>query len=296
LALYKNPDYPNGPPRTSNYSLFFELKTVFDGVLETLKNPAPRPRVSYYHLWAPHGPYRPIPKFANTFIDNWKPIVKPMHRFGFDTFPSDLRTRRSHYDEYIANVDDEFGRLLDFMEKDGFLENNYVMVTSDHGEMFERGVDGHITPLLYDPVVHSPLIISSPGQTSQVNITTPTNSVDILPTLLHLMGKSIPAWCEGQILPGLGGVDDPNRVTFTVEAKSNPAFAPLKTATIAMRKGPYKLIYYTGYEASDAFELYDHSSDFEEMEDLYPQQLAIAKTLREELLDKLAEVNRNFRR
>lgn len=296
LALYKNPDYPSGPPRTSNYSLFFELKTVFEGVLETLKNPTSQPRVSYYHLWAPHGPYRPTPKFANTFIDNWKPLVKPMHRFGFDTSPSDLRTRRSHYDEYIANVDDEFGRLLDFMEKDGILENNYVIVTSDHGEMFERGVDGHITPLVYDPVVHVPLIISSPGQTSQMDVTSPTNSVDVLPTLLHLTGQKPPAWSEGQILPGLGGTDDPERATFTIEAKSNPAFAPIKKATVAMRKGQYKLIYYTGYETNDSFELYDHEKDLEELDDLYPQQPVVAKAMREELLNKLAEVNRNFKR
>jgi arylsulfatase A-like enzyme len=296
LALYKNQDYPSGPPRTSNYSLFFQLKDVFDGVIKTLQRPLTQSRLSYYHLWAPHAPYRPTPKFANTFIDTWKPVNKPQHRFGFQIPYNDLRTRRSHYDEYIANVDDEFGRLLDFLEKDGLLENNYVVITSDHGDMFERGVDGHITPLVYDPVVHSPLLISSPGQTSQVDITSPTNSVDVLPTLLHLSSQNIPAWCEGQILPGLGGVEDPERATFTVEAKLNPAFTPIKTATIAMRKGSYKLIYYTGYEDHDTFELYDHANDLEELNDLYPQQPAIAKTMQSELLDTLSEANRNYKR
>lgn len=294
LALYKNPDYPSGPPWTSTAPLFFELKAVFDGVIETLRNPTPQPRLSYYHLWAPHNPYRPTPKFANTFIDGWKPVDKPAHRFGPNISKSSLRTRRSHYDEYIANVDDEFGRLLDFMEDDGLLENNYVVVTSDHGELFERGVDGHITPLLYDPILHIPLIISSPGQTSQVDITTPTNIVDVLPTLLHLVGESPPAWCEGQILPGLGGVDDPERSTFSVEAKANPAFAPINKGTFAMQKGQFKLIYYTGYEAEDTFEFYDHETDSEELNDLYPQQPAIAKTMRDELLGKISDVNRHF--
>lgn len=295
LALYKDPDYPSGPPRTSNYSLFFELKDVFDGVIETLKNPIVQPRFSYYHLWAPHAPYRPTPRFADTFIDGWKPVAKPPHRFGENIPNSDLRTRRSHYDEYIANVDDEFGRLLDFMENAGLLENNYVVVTSDHGEMFERGVDGHITPLLYDPVVHVPLIISAPGQTSQIDVTVPTSSVDVMPTLLHLVGQDTPTWSEGQILPGLGGSYDPERAMFIVEAKSNPAFAPIKTATIAMRKGQYKLIYYTGYEPQDSFELYDHEQDLDELQDLYPQQPAFARVMREELLDTLADANRNIR-
>ncbi len=296
LALYKNTDYPAGPPRTSNYSLFFQLKDVMDGVLEHLKRTSSAlPRLAYYHLWAPHGPYRPTPQFANTFIDNYKPNTKPAHRFANDISTSDLRTHRSHYDEYIANVDNEFGRILDFMEKDGLLEKNYLVITSDHGEMFERGEDGHITPLLFDPVIHSPLIISSPGQTSRTDITTATSSVDVLPTLLSLAGQKIPDWCEGQLLPGLGGTFDAQRSTFTVEAKTNPAFAPITKATVAMRKGSYKLIYYTGYEGEASFELYDHETDLEEMNDLYPKQPAIAKTLRAELLDTLLSVNNKIK-
>ena len=292
LALYKSSDYPVGPPRTSNYSLFFQLKDVIDGVIDNLKKyPSALPRLSYYHLWAPHGPYRPTPQFANTFIDNYKPSTKPVHRFSNEVSASDLRTRRSHYDEYIANVDNEFGRLLDYMEKDGLLEKNYLVVTSDHGEMFERGEDGHITPLLFDPVIHSPLIISAPGKTSRTDIITATNSVDVLPTLLSLTGQTIPAWCEGQLLPGLGGSFDPQRATFTIEAKTNPAFAPITKATVSMRKGTYKLIYYTGYEAEESFELYDHATDLDEMNDLYPKQPDIAKTLRAELLDTLSNAN-----
>jgi membrane-anchored protein YejM (alkaline phosphatase superfamily) len=59
-----------------------------------------------------------------------------------------LNTRRQRYDEYIANVDDEFGRILNIMEERQLLEKNYVVVTSDHGDLFERGVDEYITPLL----------------------------------------------------------------------------------------------------------------------------------------------------
>jgi hypothetical protein len=43
-----------------------------------------------------------------------------------------LNTRRQRYDEYIANVDDEFGRILNIMEERRVLENNYVVVISDH--------------------------------------------------------------------------------------------------------------------------------------------------------------------
>lgn len=295
LALYQNADYPAGPPRMAGHPLYFELKEVFNGLIASLQQPVSKPLLAYYHLWAPHSPYRATSKFTDLFLDNWKPMPKPQSSFGPHIPNSSLNTRRRRYDEYIANVDDEFARLLDAMEKNGILENNYVVVTSDHGDMFERGVDGHITPLLYDPVIHTPLMIAAPGQVSRADITTPTNSVDVVPTLLHVTNQKIPDWCEGQILPGLGGVEDPARTTFTVEAKSNTAFAPLSHATIAMRKGQYKLICYVGYGEQNFYELYDHENDLEELHDLYPQQPLIAKAMREELLDKLSEVNLDYR-
>jgi hypothetical protein len=94
----------------------------------------------------------------------------------------------------------------------------------------------------------------------------------------------------------LGGKDDSERSTFTVEAKSNPAFAPLTMATIAMYKGKHKMIYYTGYENQDSFELYDLESDPEELLDLYPSQPDIASPMKNELLAKLASENQKFKR
>ena len=84
------------------------------------------------------------------------------------------------------------------------------------------------------------------------------------------------------------------RSHFIVEAKSTPAFQPFKRATIAMQKGNYKLIYYTGYEPEDTFELYDLDADIEELDDLYPPQPAIGKRMKEELLDSLLDANKPY--
>ena len=126
------------------------------------------------------------------------------------------------------------------------------------------------------------------------DIYTPTNNVDILPTLIHNTNGTIPDWCEGKVLPGLGGIDDMERSSFAVEAKSNSAFRPLTKATVAMRKGNYKLIYYTGYEVDDFFELYDIHSDPEELNDLYSLNPAISKSLKEELLESIHTQNKRF--
>ena len=296
VAFAETSEYPSGLPRTGNYPIFFKLNEVFDGLYSTIGKLS-APYFAYFHLWSPHAPYRPSLKYDNLFMkDKLSPAPKPDHRFGDHISKVTLNNRRLNYDQYIANLDEEFGQLVDRLQKSGTLDQSYIVITSDHGESFERGVEGHVTPLLYEPVIHIPLIVSAPGQTTRKDVHTPTNSIDVLPTLLNLIGKEKPDWSEGEVLPGLGGSDDPSRSTFSVEAKTNPAYKPLTKATVAMRKENYKLIYYTGREAEDSFELYDLDSDYEEMHDLYPKAPAIAKTLKEELLDKFHAGDAKYRR
>ena len=59
-------------------------------------------------------------------------------------------------------------------------------------------------------------------------------------------------------------------------------------------QGHHKLIYYTGYEAEDSFELYDLEVDLEEMNDLVPSLPAFGKRMKEELLDTISKVNAPF--
>jgi arylsulfatase A-like enzyme len=209
----------------------------------------------------------------------------------------DLDDYRQHYDEYIANVDTEFGKMIDSLGKDGILDNSYIIITSDHGESFERGEFGHGTYLLYEPVIHVPLLISSPGQRARLDIHSPTSSVDIVPTLLTLAGKEVPANLDGRILPGLGGKEDFQRSIFALEAKENSAFQPITTATMALIKEGKKLIHYTGYpQYPEVFELYDLNEDGEEMKDLFLEDTVTAARMKQELLDTLADANRPFKK
>ena len=285
-------DYPNGMPRAGDYPIYFELKNIFDGVLATLDT-LPAPYLTYFHFWSPHAPYRPTRQFTEIFNDKFKPIRKAEHYLSTKSAQSQLNTRRHSYDRYVANLDAEFGRLMDAFEERGIFENSYVVVTSDHGEMFERGTDGHVTPMLYDPVIHIPLMISAPGQNTRTDITSPTNSVDVLPTLLHVTGHDVPDWCEGTLLPALGGKDDLTRSTFSLDAKTNPAYAALKTVSLAMRKGNHKLTYYKNYAGKDTFELYDLANDPQELTELSASDSNMAP-LKDELLAKLDAVNQKY--
>jgi arylsulfatase A-like enzyme len=295
-ARTPSPDYDRGLPHTSYYPIFFRLKDIFDGMMSTVER-LDAPSFAYLHDWAPHAPYRPSKQFEQHFMDGWRPKPKPDHILGDHSLPQHMNVRRQNYDQYVANVDFEFGRLLDFLAEKGILDTSYVVVTSDHGEMFERGVEGHSTPLLYEPVVRVPLLISSPGQQSRRDVNIPTSSIDLLPTLVHLSGGEAPPWCEGQLLPALGGPDSAEQSVFMMDAQTDPAYQPLTRGTFALRKGDHKLIYYRGFSQfgnQDKFELYDISADPEELHDLYSDAVPVGQDLRHELLDRVRAANARY--
>ena len=291
----KDKDYPRGLPETPTAASYYRLADTIDGLMSTLTE-LENPYFGYFHIQAPHEPYNPTRDFYHHFEDDsWTPPSKPRHVLAANGDTDErVNARRLSYDRFIANLDDEFGRMLDRLEELGIRDNSYIILTADHGEMFERGVRGHSTPLLYGPVIHIPLLISTPGQSGRVDVHTNTSSVDVLPTLLHLAGQNIPDWCDGELLPELGGIDDPQRSIFSVEAKLNSAFAPLRTVSVAMHKGDYKITLYRGYTSEDIFEVYNLQSDPEEMDDLVLKNDPVVDGLRDELLLRLDEANNAF--
>lgn len=286
--------YPRGLP-FSHERIFFTLEDVTDGLMRLLLSQR-QPYMAYFHLFPPHDPYRPRREFVGIFEDGWTPVRKPMHPFSQGFEAEFLDRQRLEYDEYIAHMDAEFGRLCDFMDENGIFENSYVVFTSDHGEMFERGALGHAAPLLHEPVLRIPLLISRPGQQRRVDVRTLTSSVDVLPTLLDSIGQPVPDWCEGQVLPASDSEEGSNaRSIFALEAVKCAAHRPLNEGTLALFRGPYKLSYYFGYDSlEDHYELYDLENDPEELEDLYPTGGSIAADLQQELQEKILEINRPY--
>ena len=61
----------------------------------------------------------------------------------------------------------------------------------------ERGENGHNTFLLYDSVIHIPLLISAARQTERQDFHSLTSNIDLLQTLLNIAGKDIPSSLEG---------------------------------------------------------------------------------------------------
>jgi arylsulfatase A-like enzyme len=292
-----NEEYPREIPYLDDYPVHFKLEKVFAGMMSVIQN-LQTPFFTYLHMLPPHAPYTPTVAFNDIFKRDGVDatfIKKPMGRFARGKSESELLKNRLKYDQYIATTDREIGNFLDALENSELANNTYVFITSDHGEMFERGEMAHITSMLYEPVVRIPLLVLSPGQKTRRDVYTPTSAVDIVPTIAQLTGSAVPSATEGIPLPGLGGpAEDSERSLYIVEAKTNPAREVLKKATIALRKGSQKLIYYTGYTDEDIFELYDIEDDPEEMRDLFPEKSAAAKRMKDELLEAFHAANKPY--
>jgi arylsulfatase A-like enzyme len=294
----KDPRYPKGLPEIEGYASFANQE-VYQGVLAQLLrlNEQGNPYLAYFHLYSPHFPYKPDRAHLRLFADDFIPPPKPVHPFhetkGYSE--SDLLEKRLLYDQQVAHVDTEFGSLIQQLESNGILEDSYVIVTSDHGEMFERGFAGHGENMMYEPAIRIPLLIRAPGQAGRSDVFSPTSNIDLLPTICKTLAIQQPPDLDGVVLPGQGGGEDPHRTLFSMEASQNSSFRPIERAVIAMRKDMYKIIAYPGYFAGEPrYELYDLASDPEELTDLAVSDTQTLSVLKQELLDTLADANNRF--
>lgn len=130
------------------------------------------------------------------------------------TAPDDavLAQLRATYANMIAEVDHQFGRLLDELERLGIADDTIVICTSDHGEQLG---DHRLMHKLgfFDESFHIPLVIRypravvNPGRVE----TRFTENIDLLPTILDLVADDIPAYADGaSLLPILADRPVPN--------------------------------------------------------------------------------------
>ncbi len=290
------PRFPRGIPATSQVNPYV-LETAIDAVRNRLVD-IPQPFLGYFHFMPPHHPYRTTVEFVDTFKEDGYPFIeKPPEILARKIIsqPS-LERMRTEYDEFILYCDREFGRLYDSLETSGALDDTWLVLTSDHGEMFERGIFGHGSKVLYEPVIRIPLLIFEPGRTEGVDVYEPTSAVDVLPTLAQVTGQKPPAWSEGRVLPPFMP-DSPSSSVFAVQAIDSDPTKPLTQGSVSLVRENYKLHYYFGYDENnreDIVRLFDIESDPEELTDLSQTKKGTADELLNEVKMNLTEVNERY--
>jgi arylsulfatase A-like enzyme len=115
----------------------------------------------------------------------------------------DLRQIKATYFGMISEVDNQLGRLLDYLKETGAYENTLIIFTSDHGEYL--GDHWMFSKYSYfEQAFHIPLIICDPSAKADSSRGTVvdafTESIDIMPTILETIGVDIPEQCDGHSL------------------------------------------------------------------------------------------------
>ncbi len=121
-------------------------------------------------------------------------------RPGIESTP-DLRRMYHGHMAMATGVDIAFGQLMDKLKEIGKDENTIVVFTSDHGDMLE--FDNAILPKQYphDYSLHIPFILKYPKEIEPDETTGLLfSALDMMPTILGLMGQDVPEECQGKNL------------------------------------------------------------------------------------------------
>lgn len=134
---------------------------------------------------------------------------------GGELTPELIEVARTLYDGEVHYTDQHLGRFVDALESLGLYDESLVIFVSDHGELLgeHRGVIGHGVNRMFEEVLHVPLVIKPPKSAGIAagRVSAPVRILDVLPTILELIGEEAPDNAEGRSLVPLmkGEVLDP---------------------------------------------------------------------------------------
>jgi len=152
----------------------------------------------WLHYFDPHAPYQPPPGFE---VSPMQPVDLSRKR----TTPEapnagELRRLIRAYRGEVRYADAQLGRLVERLRVLALLENIVLVVTSDHGEgLGDHGLMGHGVNL-HEELVRVPLFVRAPGVAAGRRLRGLVQLEDLLPTVLALLGVSIPEGLDGKNL------------------------------------------------------------------------------------------------
>lgn len=166
----------------------------------------------------------------------------------------------------IHSVDRNIGRVLDYLEKNGLLENTLVVYTSDQG--FYMGEHGWFDKrFMYEESFRTPLVMRLPGTAKHGDIDAFVQNIDYAPTFLELAGVEVPSDMQGEsLLPMLKGEEVKDwRKSLYYHYYEFPDEHAVKRHYGA-RNERYKIIHF--YDDIDEWEFYDLQNDPNELHNL----------------------------
>jgi arylsulfatase A-like enzyme len=317
-GAYHNPVFITRDGRKQHTGYCTDL--IADFSLDFLKTrPKDKPFFLMCHHKAPHRPWQPDAKHAKqwetvqvpepaTFHDNETNyatrsdaareaamrIDKHLTKTDVKQDPppglSPAESKKWHYQRYmrdylacVASVDDNVGRLLDYLDAEGLAKDTIVIYTSDQG-FFLGDHDWYDKRFMYEESLRMPFLVRwpaqvKPGTTSAGMIL----NVDFAPTLLAAAGQAVPADMQGRsFLPLLKGEAPADWRTSMYYRYYDYAGAHRVQQHRGVRTTRHKLIY---FDKIDQWELFDLATDPHEVKNVYadPAYAAVVSELKAEL-------------
>lgn len=189
----------------------------------------------------------------------------------------DLEIMTALYDGELCYLDSKIGELLDYLKSQNLLDDTVVIITSDHGDSLgEHNELGH-RMVLYEQLLHVPLIIRFPHMfTPGTRVSHLVQLTDLYPTLLEIAGVKAPSDANGFL--SLCRVQELAKREFVVAENTAPK--SLKSLEMkAVRTERYKLI----WKSDGKNELYDLLHDPLEQKNLIHENPRAAAHLQQYL-------------
>lgn len=241
------------------------------------------------NIYDPHPPFIPPKVYADQFDPMTMPgpyfresdLVQQAKLSGVDfqdqahhpdTF--DGKRIQALYYAMIAQIDDQFARLLDVLDETGQRDNTVVIFTSDHGEAL--GDHGLVQKgcRFYEGLVRVPLIIRWPARfQSGLRADGLTELLDLTATLLDFTGVPSPAYLQGRsLVPVLRGEANPSQIREAVRCDYFDALDAHFTGGVGSfatmyRDDRFKLCVYHDQEIGELYDLVNDPWEFQNLWD-----------------------------
>ena len=219
---------------------------------------------SWIHFYDPHTPYDPPEPYKTRFSKwNW-----------------------GLYDGEIAYVDELIGKVLDKLIEKDVLKKTLIVIVGDHGESLGQHKENAHGFFIYDAAISVPLIIHLPSQNLKAKkVNARVETIDIMPTLLQILGLPIPSEVQGKSLLPLILDENLKQERFAYSETYYPRYHFGWSELKSLQNSRYK------YIQAPRPELYDIVNDPNELTNIYRQEIRIGKQFEEKLNSLLEKMS-----
>jgi arylsulfatase A-like enzyme len=244
--------------------------------------------VDPHHKYNPPAPYdkmyreedMPAPIGRTGELDDKPPKLKAAQKRR-EAVKEEVAYNRTQYYGEVTFIDDSIGRMLKALDELKIRDNTLIVFISDHGDMLgDHGL--YFKGVVYPQSANVPLMFNWPGRLKSGKVVDGiVQEIDVMPTILELIGVAVPAGVQGRSLAKLVTTD-------STDTGQEYAYIEHAGSDLTLRSLKHRFTVYPGH---DYGELYDVTKDPHEFVNLWDdtRYADLKAELTQKLLARLVE-------